>query len=370
MSRIKGWCPSAHAPMMSGDGLLVRIKPRLGRLTAEQGRTVCDLAARFGNGLIDLTSRANLQLRGVSDDTHAKLLSALIDAGLVDPDPGREARRNIVVTPYWQPDDLNHRLSDMLETIELPDLPDKMGIAVDTGPAPMLPGVSGDFRFERDDRGDLILRADGAAKGRRLTDPDAAKALQDLVTWFLETGGAGAGRMARHLKTTPLPNAWQQAEPAPSAERPVPGAADGGGIYGVPFGQTTADDLLALIEAARASHIRITPWRMLFLEGAVAARVPGFLSGPDPLLDVAACPGAPACAEASIATRDLAAALAGRQSGTLHVSGCAKGCARPSPAAITLVGRKGRFDLVQQGHAGDTPVRRGLSETEVRELFD
>ena len=27
--QVKGWCPGAHRPMMSGDGLVVRIRPRL-----------------------------------------------------------------------------------------------------------------------------------------------------------------------------------------------------------------------------------------------------------------------------------------------------------------------------------------------------
>ena len=33
----KGWCPGAWRPMASGDGLLVRVRPRLGRLTASAG---------------------------------------------------------------------------------------------------------------------------------------------------------------------------------------------------------------------------------------------------------------------------------------------------------------------------------------------
>jgi precorrin-3B synthase len=89
------------------------------------------------------------------------------------------------------------------------------------------------------------------------------------------------------------------------------------------------------------------------------------VAGPgDPLLAVDACPGAPACAAASVETRALARALAGRVAG-LHVSGCAKGCARGPPARVTLVGREGRFDLVRAGTAWDRPLRRGLTPAEV-----
>ena len=30
---IRGWCPTAWRPMAAGDGLLVRVRPKLGRLT-------------------------------------------------------------------------------------------------------------------------------------------------------------------------------------------------------------------------------------------------------------------------------------------------------------------------------------------------
>ncbi|WP_252979256.1 hypothetical protein [Mameliella alba] len=35
---IKGWCPGAWRPMLSGDGLVVRVRPHLARLDADQAR--------------------------------------------------------------------------------------------------------------------------------------------------------------------------------------------------------------------------------------------------------------------------------------------------------------------------------------------
>ena len=32
---VRGWCPNAWRPMAAGDGLLVRVRPRLGRLDAD-----------------------------------------------------------------------------------------------------------------------------------------------------------------------------------------------------------------------------------------------------------------------------------------------------------------------------------------------
>ena len=139
-------------------------------------------------------------------------------------------------------------------------------------------------------------------------------------------------------------------------------------MVGVPFGSTDADTLTGLMAETGAAALRVTPWRMLFLEGAQPAEVPGILTAWSPVLDVAACPGAPLCEQASVATRDLARDLSDIVKGPLHVSGCAKGCARPSAAALTLVGRDGRFDLVRAGRAGDTPVQTGLTAAEVRLL--
>ena len=233
----------------------------------------------------------------------------------------------------------------------------------------MLTRVSADFRFEPGDFATLILRADGASKGVAVTEDTAVDALIEMADWFVGTGGHKAGRMSRHLASVANPADWDEAEDRQDVLSLDPGAAIGGWIAGVPFGGTTARALRHLIEVTASPHIRVTPWRMLFLEDARAVDVDGFLSAPgDPVLDVAACPGAPACAQAEVATRDIARALAGKVR-SLHVSGCPKGCARQAASEVTLVGRGGRFDLVRNGRAGDTPERTGLTGTEVQEMF-
>ena len=102
---------------------------------------------------------------------------------------------------------------------------------------------------------------------------------------------------------------------------------------------------------------------MLLLEGVQHTTTP-----PDPtLMLVDACPGAPFCPASTVETRGLARAVA--RPG-LHVSGCAKGCARPRPAAMTLVGREGRFDLVLAGSPWDRPSRTGLLPGMVQGVLD
>ncbi len=351
--------------MASGDGLIFRVRPRLGRLTVAEVLGLCEVAARFGSGIVELTSRANLQVRGVRAGTEDAVVAALETLALLDP-PEVESRRNIIVTPLWQPGDETEKIArDLMARLgDLPDLPAKFGFAVDAGFSPVLGAASADVRIERGAQGGLICRADGCARGRPVTADGAAAALVALARWFAATAG-DAGRMARH----PVLSAVEGSEaPAPPAPLPGPGASPLGPVCGVPFGQIEAGTLARLVEGSGAVALRLTPGRCLVLEGGRPVAMEGVHFAPDPVLAVQACPGAPFCGAASVATRGIARALAGHVPG-LHVSGCAKGCAHPGAAAVTLVGRDGRFDLVRNGTAWDAPGQTGLTGAELARMF-
>ncbi|WP_299635800.1 cobalamin biosynthesis protein CobG [uncultured Ruegeria sp.] len=357
---VQGWCPGAHRPMMSGDGLVVRVRPRLARLDADQALGLCDLADRFGNGTIDLTNRANLQLRGVEEEDHQPLLKELAALNLLDAEPGIEIRRNILVTPLYQTGDLTARLTHKLigRLADLPALPAKFGFAIDTGPERLLASDSADIRLETGADG-LILRADGCETGRSVTETDAIDHVIALAMWFSKTYTPETRRMARVIGA--LPQEWQGCAPGSVGAKLQPGPCELGALYGAAFGSLPARKLYDMIEDSGASALRVTPWRLILLEGGAAIPAPAFVEdGTDPLMTTDACPGAPFCPQAQAETRDVARALASRISGRLHVSGCSKGCAHMGPADITLVGHNGRFDLVKQGRAGDEPCQRGL----------
>lgn len=365
--QVKGWCPDAFRPMTSGDGLILRVRPRAARLTGADLHLLCDIAERCGNGIIDLTNRANLQLRGLSAASHAAALDRLLDARLVDADPQTERRRGIVIDPLWQPGDLSRRLHDELAARlpDFPDLPAKAGFAIDCGTQPRLAGVSGDIRFELDAQDGLIVRAEGAASGRPVTPAQAVGAALDLAHWYARKTDGSRGRLRDILHRNALPAVWQQVPPrAETGQRMQPSRLPQGQLLALPFGQATSGTLRFLADAAPA--LRLTPWRMVLAEGAAGLSHPGLLTAPDdPLLHIDACPGAPRCASAHVDTHALARRLAPLVTGSLHVSGCAKGCARRAPADLTVIGTDRGFDIVRHGNTHASPARTGVAADDI-----
>lgn len=370
--KVYGWCPGALRPMMSGDGLVVRIRAPLGRLSPPQAREVAKLSQSCGNGLIDLSARGNLQLRGIREDRYETLIAALGELGLVDADPDAEARRNILLTPFWAEDDDTHAVAtDLNRSLTLVSdliLPGKFGFAVDCGPAPLLCGSAADIRIEQGKEG-LILRADGAETGLSITRNSAAEEAIALARWFLDQGGApeGRGRM-QTLIARRGPPVSHVATRAISAEQPSLGPCATGQLIALEFGQIPSDSFAAL---AGYGALRLTPWRMLLVEGApdIAPHPRLILDATDPRLQVVACTGAPGCLQAHAATRDLARHLAPHvpTGAQLHVSGCSKGCAQPTPADLVLTASGPEtFDLIHHGKASDQPLRETLSAAALR----
>ncbi len=375
---VQGWCPGALRPMASGDGLVVRVRPWGGRLTPEQAQGLAMASQRHGNGLIDLSARGNVQLRGVTEDSHPALMQALWALDLLDPDPVIEARRNILLTPFAdaQGDALAQSLGEALRD-EGPALPGKFGFVIDTGPQPVMADIAGDIRIERAADGGLILRCDGASLGARVgSDAQAVSGALALARWFVAAGGVhdGRGRMADLIARGARPDGALAATVAPADPAPevMPGLVTQGALVGFAFGQLTAPMLAAL---AGLGPLRVTPWRMLLIEGLEALPdIPGLILRPDdPLRRVVACTGAPGCLQARGPVRPLAARLAatvppGR---LLHVSGCAKGCAHPGRADVVLVATGAGFDVLTQATAQGAPLRHSLpaDSIDLKDLF-
>lgn len=365
---IQGWCPGALQPMLAEDGWVVRIRPPLGRLTQTQARGVAALAGRHAQGTLEITGRANVQLRGIRNVDYPVLLSGLQALGLVDADVRAESRRNLLLTPFWQAGDgtteVAHALALALGAPQAPDLPAKFGFALDCGDTPVLRASPADIRIERCDAGFLVY-ADGSTTGALAHLDDVVAHAMALAQWFVEAGGLATPRkrMASLVASQAQPHRFTSLPvPAAAAQHLAPlGRVPLGYLAAVQFGQLPATTLAALAELA---HLRLTPWRSVLLEGvdAIPAMPDLITRADDPRLRVHACTGAPGCGQAAGATRPLARVLAASLPAdrTLHVSGCAKGCAHPA-AALTVVAAANGYNLIQHGSAAAPPDWVGLT---------
>lgn len=366
MSRpiIQGWCPGAYRPMMSGDGLVFRVRPFAGEISSTQARIIADVAEEYGSGIIDITNRANLQIRGVDQGDFDNVVTALRDANLLDSDEAAEEKRNIVLNPYYETGDAAHRIYVELvrQLPKFPEFPKKFGFAIDCGPTRCLHETNSDIRIERSESGQFLVRASGSDTGVSVAEEAVVSQILALVEWFASTRADETRRMSKHVSMVQLPDAFRGSRPVSASD-----LRDNELLY-VPFGQLQAQDLRQLA-TLHPAPIRITPWRALRVQTPSDEKRALFpLAADAPIFAVSACAGMPFCPQASVETRELAKSLAGRWAGKLHVSGCAKGCAHPSAADVTLVGNNGRFDLVRNGAAWDDALYTNLSQTELLNL--
>jgi precorrin-3B synthase len=374
----------------AADGFLARVRLPGGLVSGEQLRVLGRLAGELGDGRAELTSRGNVQLRGLAADAAEPLTSELTAAGLL-PSLSHDRVRNVLASP----------LAGLDRGVEL------TGIvrALDAGlcARPQLAELPGRFLFAVDDgRGDVAglgadvtatVRTDGVTvnglsvrclPGHRADDggPDelrdgvadamlaCAEAFLDLRAELGETawriadlpGGpdrvraAAAGRLGLAAAAPEEPGAVTATRPVGLVRRGETGG--GAGVPGsvlddlgvsvvliAPLGRLTSGQLTWVAERAGEREARITPWRSVVLPhvaGAAGvlreAAALGFgTDGASPWLRVTACAGRPGCASALADVQADAAGFAARWPGRLvHVSGCARHCGRPAATEVDV----------------------------------
>ncbi|MFN8924672.1 MAG: precorrin-3B synthase [Rhodospirillales bacterium] len=373
---VKGWCPGALRPMETGDGLLVRVRIPGGRLDAPTARSLDEAARLFGNGTVEMTRRANLQIRGVTRATLDPLLDRLDALALLEPNGAEaEAVRNVIGPPLAGVDPsavadvrpavaaLERRLS---EDPSLHALPGKFGVVVDDGGATPMTGVDGDVVFHAVAGALFAVGLDrpGGVRWVGTTD-DPAATLGAIGRAFVAVRGG-----VRRMRDLPaLPRALDQA-----FDRPVvaPRGADAGRLpegvlpLGLPLGRADLARLAHIATRHGDGVVRLSPWRAVFVAGvddpaALRDCAAGLITVPDdPRARLVACPGLPGCRSGHVpaATDALSLADALPPGLVLHVSGCAKGCAAGRTShPVVLVGRPlGGYDVVRNGRAQDAPV--------------
>ncbi|MBB3593852.1 precorrin-3B synthase [Rhizobium sp. BK529] len=387
----RGACPTLAAPMQTGDGLLVRLRPAGGALTIAQLRELASAAARHGNGILEITARGNLQIRGLSTDTVRPLAAEIDAAGIVVPDGV-----TIEISPLHGIDGdaigdaavmeaaVRSKLGVLLNS---PHLAPKLSILVDGGGRFSLSALIADIRIVAQQPGQWLLSIAGdeeTATPLAIGGPEAvAAAAGDLLELLT---ARGRQTRPRDIAATTLYAHFPQIDsirsipPAPSRSSyvGVTRLRTGIAVLGVrlKFGQARAADLISFLasaESAGAREIRLAPDRGFFLIGLPESEMPamqqaavdhGFsVTAKEPAEQIAACAGAGACASAFYDTRALASQLIDRVpdlfdgSLKLHLSGCAKGCAHRR-ADLVIAGSTEGYGFVLDGLAANSPAAR------------
>ena len=303
-------CPGALRVHQAVDGGLVRVRVPGGFLSAPQVRALARASARLGDGSLDLTSRGNVQLRGLRSTDG--LGEELADAGLL-PSETHDTARNVVASPLRQ---LRSVVAEVDAGIQ----------ALEPLPGRFLIGVGGADVLTV--RPDLALVDDRLVVDGRDAGPGTVATLLEAAAHFLA------------LRTTE----WRVREL--TWDRPlgevvpagVPVALGRHGEHVValpPLGRLTPEVLSRL----GAHDVQLTPWRTVVVPAD--ADTTGLVTDPaSPWVGVSACAGL-ACASALADVRADAAAHLGPGPRPLHWSGCDRHCGAPTGAVIRTATAEG-----------------------------
>ncbi len=395
----RGACPGLSAPMQTGDGLLVRLLP-IGTLPLDAFASLCAAARQHGNGVVEVTARGSIQVRGLSPASAPRFAAAVAALGIAAADgiavhasPLAGLDLDEILDTEKIAADVRRALADDALVAKVAP---KIAVTVDGGGALGLDGLSADARLRaglKDGRAMLAVsvggdRADATELGF-VAPADAAVVVARILETIAQHGrdvrardvidreGVEPFRLAvRDLLEGAEPDSRLRGNERKPVIGPHP-LRDGvfGCGVGLAFGHADATSLVNLIEAAAArgaTGLRAAPDRALIFVGfssetlgafvADAAQLGFIVRVDDPRRFVVACAGAPICSSAHIAARALAPRVAAACADslgahcTVHLSGCAKGCAHPAPAALTVVGTAEGCGLVANGTARAAPL--------------
>jgi precorrin-3B synthase len=354
-TRADDACPGALQVYQAADGALVRVRLPGGMVTAGQFAALAHASSRYGSGTLELTSRGNVQIRGVRDT--ANMTDAIARAGLL-PSPTHERVRNIVASPLSGRirglADVRGWVAELDEAIQaepvLAQLPGRFWFSLDDGRGDVS-GLGTDVGAHVFDDGVALLLA-GRDIGVRMPVDDVVPTLVELAARFVAVRET-AWRVVELAEIGELlPDAAPNPTRFPPVTRPPVGwipQEDGLVALGAaaPLGQLTARAAECL--AGIGAPLVVTPWRSVLvcdLEEAAARAALQVLASTglvfdenSPWLTVSACTGSPGCARSAADVRaDAAAAVRTGDAGTerCHFVGCERACGSP-PAGELLI---------------------------------
>lgn len=371
----RGACPGLGTPMQTGDGLLARLMPS-GTIALDAMTGLAAAALRYGNRIIEITSRGSIQVRGLTQESAPAFADAVAELAIPAHDGVPVIADPLAGLDPHQVIDAN-RLAVALraalaEQSFATRLAPKISVVIDGGGALHLDALSADIRlraFAAADGPRLHVSAGGdAASAVSLETIARADAVETVIRLLHEIATNGPDARARNVIRA---NTTDAAIPARALADPIGShhlrrnkVAVG---IGFPFGHTDTTLLKSLLQAAHkagATGVRTAPGRALLVVGltrpgaqnftADARRLDFIVERGDPRRRVIACAGAPICASGEIEARALARQVGSAmrlmmRDETIHISGCAKSCAHQGVATFTAIGRGGVCDLIVEG---------------------
>jgi sulfite reductase beta subunit-like hemoprotein len=361
-------CPGSLALHEAQDGWLARVRVPGGRLRAPQLSALARAAA-LGNGLVDLTSRANVQLRGLPSEAGDELADLLWRGGLL-PSPAHDRVRNVLASPVGGRHAAAVAFTDsVVDEIDallcadpaLASLPGRFLFAVDDGsglaldqPADVTLVARSPEEFE------LGLGGWTAGVGDAHDAVAAASAFLSLAggrawrIWELPDGPAAVARqLGRKL-------AWGLAAPAcaplvPGTESQRDGRAAVTAL--APLGSLDGEVLDAIGQELRIATSRTVT--LVDVEPADVADVEGRLVALGLVLDsdsgwlgLTACAGLGRCPKARLDVRAAAAVRAaarGGESPAEHWAACGRRCGERPRQPIAVAASDGGALSVRDG---------------------
>jgi precorrin-3B synthase len=323
-------CPGVLRLHPAADGLLARVRLPGGRIDARGLRAVAHVA-RLGNGLIELTSRASLQLRGLSWSVNEAAAGVLAAAGLL-PSASHERVRNILASPL-----AGRHARSLAATDELVTELDRRLCA-----APGLDALSGRFLFVLDDGASLVGRSGDVTLTAAGPDRFCLGGLELSAAGAVDAALEAAWRVLRS-GSPPVADAAPSERLLLGAHRQLNGRV---ALTVLPrLGRLTPFQVDRL--ATLSDDVRLSVQRTLTLVDvdpatapgtAAALRSLGLIDDPDSgWFGLSACAGLGACARAERDVRALAGARATRRVGgdpPEHFAACARNCGRPPQAKV------------------------------------
>ena len=412
-----------HEPFDQLDGALVRIRVPGGILAARDLRHVAEVVSAHGSAL-EITSRANLQIRGVTPQSHRHLVRDLVGVGLALADVSADARRNVLASPTAGCDP--HEVTDTRALVatasavlaDCVGVSPKFGVLIDGGGLTHVRGRRQDISLgalklhdgyigyevrlaealpERPengtawvvaphDAGDLLagaleLMAERVEAKGRMADLVALRGRVDVLD-------DAASRRGVRLRRVPPPAICARSEPSHRPIGALPQRQVGLSMVGAMplLGRLSAEACGDIADVATAvgargqdAEVRLTPWRSVLIPNVATEQADAALAAleelglavveSDPALSVVACAGSAGCPASYTDTqRDGLAVVAALRAASsrllsVHLSGCAKRCADGATEFdVTLVGgpTPGSYEVTSSRDASLNPTGAGI----------